>query len=52
MDLTDKAQWLMDVNKGFVPVLELQDGTMIIESRVIMELAEDMHRDKGLKLYS
>lgn len=42
----------MDLNGGLIPVLEFPDGTMIYESRIIMELAEDLNKDKGLQLYS
>lgn len=39
MDLRVKAQWHLDVNGGFVPMLETPDGKIIYESAVIAEFA-------------
>ena len=41
MNIGDKAQWHLDINKGMVPVLETPDGTIIIESAVISQFAAD-----------
>jgi glutathione S-transferase len=45
VDLSDRPQWLLDLNppRGRVPVL---DG--LPESEVIMELLEDLHPEPGL----
>ncbi|CDW90699.1 UNKNOWN [Stylonychia lemnae] len=40
--MSNKAQWHLDADGGYIPLMELQDGTMIHESRVLMELANDL----------
>ena len=50
MDLNEKAQWHLDFNNGFVPILETPQGDLIKESGVIAQLACEMHRDKGVDL--
>jgi len=51
MNLGDKAQWHLDFNNGFVPVLESPDGTMINESAVISNFASDYAKPTdGVKL--
>ena len=53
MDLHSKAKWHMDVNGGLVPLLEMPDGQFFIESKILMELANDLAGpDKGFDLYS
>ena len=51
MDLRKKAEWHTKLNAGLIPVMELQDGTLLHESRVLMDLANDLGGDKGLTLY-
>lgn len=51
MDLRNKAQWHLDVNGGYVPIMELPDGTLLNESRVLMEYANDLGGTNGLQLY-
>jgi glutathione S-transferase len=51
VDFTKKAQWHVDLNGGFVPILEFPDGKQLFESRIIMELAEDLGGEAGLPLY-
>ena len=50
-DLETKAQWHLDFNGGFLPILESPDGTMINESSLIMQFACDYAQGKGLSLY-
>lgn len=52
MDLQNKAAWHTQLNGGLIPVLEMPDGTLLHESKVLMELANDLGGDKGLALYS
>jgi hypothetical protein len=52
MDMREKAAWHVAANGGFVPIVEIQDGTLIFESRVLMELANDLGGTKGFELYS
>jgi glutathione S-transferase len=49
IDLTKKAAWHVALG-GLVPILELQDGTLINESKVIMEYAEDAYPKTGYSL--
>ena len=42
VDLTTKAQWHLDTNGGFVPLLETPDGNIIYESAVIMDFASTL----------
>ena len=42
MDIRNKAQWHLDLNGGFMPILENTDGTMVFESAVIMSFASDL----------
>jgi len=52
MNLGDKAQWHLDFNKGFVPILESSDGTMINESAVISQFASEFAKaSDGVKLW-
>ncbi|CDW81451.1 glutathione s-transferase [Stylonychia lemnae] len=47
IDLSNKTEWHVAINGGFVPVLEFPDGTIIHESKVIMEYAEEAYPDQG-----
>ena len=51
MDLISKAQWHVDFNGGFVPLLESPDGTMVNDSAIIMNFAAEKEIGKGLKLW-
>ena len=51
MDLESKAAWHLELNDGIIPVLEIPDGTLIHESRAIMQYASDLGGEKGLRLY-
>ena len=50
--MSNKAQWHTDLNSGTIPICEFPDGTMLYETRVLLELANDIGKDKGLELYS
>ena len=52
IDLEHKAKWHVEINGGFVPLLEFPDDHFIYESKVIMEYANDFGKDNGLQLYS
>ena len=52
VSLVEKAQWHLDFNGGFVPILETPAGTMINESGFIAEFANGLAGpDQGLKLW-
>ena len=42
MDIRNKAQWHLDANGGFLPLLENTDGHIIYESAVIQALASTL----------
>ncbi len=52
MDLQNKAAWHSQLNGGLIPVMEMPNGTLLHESRVMMELANDLGGDNGLALYA
>ena len=43
LEPSNKTKWHLDINGGQAPILELTDGTILIESKVIMEYAEDAY---------
>lgn len=45
MDLGKKTQWHKDINGGLAPILEFPDGTIVLESKIIMEYAEEAFPD-------
>ena len=45
MDLFEKKPWHLAVNGGFVPIIELPDGTLINETKIIMEFIEESYPD-------
>ena len=49
LDLTKKTKWHIAINEGKVPVLELLDGTIINDSKIIMEFLEEAYPDSGAK---
>ena len=51
MDLIHKAAWHVQLNDGFVPLLELPDASILYESRVLMCLANDLGKDQGMTLF-
>src|SRR4051812_45713256 len=51
MDLSKKTQWHLDINGGLVPVLKLPDGTLLPESKILMEYAEEAYHGQGYNLY-
>jgi glutathione S-transferase len=50
VDLNNKAKWHLDLNGGFVPILELQNGEVIIESAIVATFAEEFAKDSGAHL--
>eukprot|EP00347_Sterkiella_histriomuscorum_P006107 403354042 len=52
IDLEAKAPWHVAANGGVLPLIELQDDTLMPESRVLQDLANDLGRKQGLELYS
>ncbi|TNV76543.1 hypothetical protein FGO68_gene7124 [Halteria grandinella] len=50
VDLGKKTPWHLAINGGLVPVLELPDGTIINESKIIMEFAEEAYPGSGFSL--
>lgn len=50
VDLGKKTPWHLAINGGLVPVLELTDGTIITESKIIMDFAEDAYPTSGFSL--
>jgi glutathione S-transferase len=45
-----KTQWHKDINGGQIPILELQDGTIILNTQHIMDYAEEAYPDKGYSM--
>ena len=43
VDLSKKTPWHAAINGGLVPVIELPDGTIIHESKVVMEFVEEAY---------
>lgn len=43
INLKDKAQWHIDINGGLVPMLELPDGTILLDSKVLMDYVEEAY---------
>lgn len=40
-DMSKRSQWQIDLNGGTTPILEFPNGTLIYESKVIMEWAHE-----------
>mmetsp|Transcript_17627 Transcript_17627/g.29773 ORF Transcript_17627/g.29773 Transcript_17627/m.29773 type:complete len:124 (-) Transcript_17627:447-818(-) len=52
MDIQEKAQWHLETNGGFIPVLENTDGQLVHESEVIMNFASQAaSQGEGLPLW-
>jgi len=45
VDLGKKTQWHLDINGGLVPIYEFPDGTQLLESKVLMDYAEEAFPD-------
>lgn len=43
VDLSKKTPWHLAINGGLVPILELPDGTILHESKVLMDYAEEAY---------
>ena len=43
LNLRDKTQWHKDINGGLVPILELPDGTIILDSKIIMDYVNEAY---------
>lgn len=50
IDLTHKNKWHLDINNGFVPVIEQPDGTIIHDSLDVCDWLQDYTKD-GVDLY-
>lgn len=37
----------MDINGGLVPILELPDGTILLDSKILMDFANDAYPNQG-----
>ena len=48
--MNEKRQWHKDINNGFVPILELPDGTLIRESGIVAEYAIESTKGQGVEL--
>lgn len=48
--LGKKTPWHAAFNGGFVPILELQDGSMINESKILVDYAEEAYPTRGYSL--
>jgi len=51
VDLTNKAQWHLDINGGFIPILETPEGTTIHESAVVMDFAASYGGQNGIPVW-
>lgn len=51
MEMKDKAEWHMGANNGFIPLMEIPDGTFLYESKALMEYANNLGGKQGLQLY-
>ena len=50
VDLGKKTPWHLAINGGLVPILELQDGTLINESKILVDFAEDAYPESGYSI--
>lgn len=50
VDLGKKTPWHIGINGGLVPVWELPDGTIITESKVLMDFAEEAYPTQGYSM--
>lgn len=47
INLNDKPQWHKDINGGLVPILELPDGTILQDSKVLMDYVNEAYPKQG-----
>ena len=47
VDISKKTPWHVAINGGFVPIIELPDGTILHESKIVMEFAEEAYPKSG-----
>jgi glutathione S-transferase len=47
MDLEKKTPWHLAINGGLVPILELPDGTLINESKILLDFVEEAYGESG-----
>jgi glutathione S-transferase len=50
VDLGNKTAWHISINGGLVPIWELSDGTIITESKVLMDYVEESYPTQGYSL--
>ncbi len=50
VDLGKKTPWHLGINGGLIPVWETTDGTILTESKVLMEYVEDAYSTQGYSL--
>lgn len=50
LDLTVKNKWHLDINNGFIPILELPSGEFVTDSLVIADWVQNK-TEEGLNLY-
>ena len=43
IDLGKKTPWHLTINGGLIPIFELPDGTILNESKVLMDYVEDAY---------
>lgn len=42
-----KTEWHKSINGGLVPIYEMPDGTILLESKILMDFAEEAFPDQG-----
>eukprot|EP00347_Sterkiella_histriomuscorum_P017638 403348572 len=47
VDLGKKTEWHKEINGGLVPIYEMPDGTVLLESKILMDFAEEAFPDQG-----
>ena len=50
INLRDKPKWHMDINGGLVPILELPDGTILLDSKILMDYANEAYPNQGYSI--
>ena len=40
----------MDINGGLVPILELPDGTILLDSKILMDYANEAYPNQGYSI--
>ena len=49
-DLDKKTPWHLGINGGLIPIWELPDGTLINESKILMDYVEDAYPTQGYSM--